>query len=475
MTGRSDVLLLLDDTQLEGRAELRRRLAVAREAVADLQGVTWACPGPARRAHLRRIHTEAYLARLESLRGAAPRVFEDRTILPGSLAAIYRAAGAGIAGVEALAQGTSRVAFGLVEPPGHHATPDRGMGFCAINNIAVASAHAIAELGCKRVLIVDWDVHHGNGTQEAVEERDEVFFFDCHQEGLFPGSGAVGEIGVGRGEGYTVNVPLPKGTEGADYAFVFRELLGPLARQFKPDLVAVSAGFDAHRADPLGGMKLDESSFAVLAQIAREIAEREAAGRLLMMLEGGYGIEALRGCVRACVQALLHPGPSPLLPNPSAACRQVVEEIQRAHQGRGPWAEGSRSKARQDQSVLLVDDEAPFVRAVADGFAGLKGRTRLLTASNGRQAEALLAREHVHLVVTDLRMPEMNGVELIDHIRRLRPDLPIIAMSAHAPPDLRRRLASTRAVHWLDKPLDFATLRAKVEEVLAVQRAADAR
>lgn len=122
-----------------------------------------------------------------------------------------------------------------------------------------------------------------------------------------------------------------------------------------------------------------------------------------------------------------------------------------------------------------MDDEAPFVRAVADGFAGLKGRTRLLTASNGRQAEALLAREHVHLVVTDLRMPEMSGVELIDHIHRLRPDLPIIAMSAHAPPGLRRRLSSTRAVHWLDKPLDFATLHAKVEEVLAVQRAADAR
>lgn len=334
MSGGSDVLLLLDDTQLRGQAELRRRLAAASEAAIGLSGVTWACPGPAERSQLQRIHAEAYLGRLESLRGATPQVFEGRTILPGSLAAIYRAAGAGIAGVEALMQGASRVAFGLVEPPGHHATPDRGMGFCAINNVAVAVAHAIAHLGCQRVLVVDWDVHHGNGTQEAFEKRDDVLFFDCHQEGLFPESGDAEEIGVGPGEGYTVNVPLPRGTEGSDYAFVFRELLVPLAHRFRPDLVVVSAGFDAHHADPLGDMKLDEGSFAALVQIVREIAERDAGGRLLLMLEGGYGIEALRGCVRACTEALLRPRPGPLRVKPTAECRQVVEGVQKAHEGR---------------------------------------------------------------------------------------------------------------------------------------------
>ncbi len=347
MTGGRDVLLLLDEVQLLGQAELRRRLAAVREAAADLPGVSWACPGPAERDQLRRVHAEAYLGRLESLRGATPRVFDERAILPGSLAAIYRAAGAGITGVDALMRGASRVAFGLVEPPGHHATPDRGMGFCAINNIAVATAHAIADLGCKRVLIIDWDVHHGNGTQEVFERRDDVLFFDCHQEGIFPGSGSAEEIGAGPGEGYTVNVPLPKGTPGTDYEFIFRELLVPLASRFGPDLVAVSAGFDAHHADPLGGMKLDESSFAALAQVALEIAEREAGGRLLLMLEGGYGIEALRGCVRACIQALLHPRPNPRLPPPSDACRRVLEEVQRAHDGRGPWSRRSCIESRR--------------------------------------------------------------------------------------------------------------------------------
>lgn len=331
MSLSKDVLLLLDDTQLQGREGLRRRLAAVRDAADGLPGVTWVRPESAQRAQLRRVHTDAYLDRLENLRGATPQVFEDRSILPGSLAAIYRAAGAGIAGVEALMQGASQVAFGLVEPPGHHATPDRGMGFCAINNIAVAVAHAIANLGCRRALIVDWDVHHGNGTQEAFEKRDDVLFFDCHQEGLFPESGSVEEVGVGLGTGTTVNVPLPKGTKGSDYAFVFRELLVPLARRFKPDLVAVSAGFDAHHADPLGGMQLDEDSFATLVQIVRGVAESEAGGKLLLMLEGGYCIEALRSSVRACTKALLRPCLSAINPRPTTECRQAVERVQRVH------------------------------------------------------------------------------------------------------------------------------------------------
>src|SRR4030095_10187386 len=164
--------------------------------------------------------------------------------------------------VTAIVQGPERHAFALVRPPGHHAEPHVAMGFCLFNNIAVAAEHAGAELGCERVLIVDWDVHHGNGTQHSFYERDDVLFFSLHQYPFYPGTGAREEKGRGAGDGFTVNVPFPAGRPDADYFAAFRDILGPIADSYAPDLVLVSAGFDAHRMDPLADMRATEEGYA---------------------------------------------------------------------------------------------------------------------------------------------------------------------------------------------------------------------
>lgn len=262
-------------------------------------------PNPIRRSLVERIHDVQYLDRLEEMRGRSKKIYQSRGILPGSMEAIYMAAGAAVDGLTAMFTGNIRCAFGLVEPPGHHAERDRGMGFCAVNNIAIAAIHAIEYFGCKRILIVDWDIHHGNGTQHAFEDRKDVLFFDCHQEGLFPGSGFMHEIGSGEGLGFTVNVPLPKGMTNDDYHAIFSELLVPIADDYQPDLVLVSAGFDSHIQDPLGEMLLDEMGFATLTSIVSKIATQYANGRLLLMLEGGYNSEAVARCVLKCITVLL--------------------------------------------------------------------------------------------------------------------------------------------------------------------------
>jgi acetoin utilization deacetylase AcuC-like enzyme len=210
------------------------------------------------------------------------------------------------------------------------------MGFCLFNNVAVAAAHARAQLGCSRVLIVDWDVHHGNGTQQIFYERDDVLFFSSHRFPFYPGTGAAREIGRGKGEGYTVNLPLPPQLGDGDYIALFRDLLVPIADRFAPEFVLVSAGFDAHRADPLGGMSLTENGYAALCTLVRDIADRHAAGRLVLVLEGGYNLHALAGSVRSCVEVLA--GTAANLPGsdvqPGARTQEIAEMIRAHHQDR---------------------------------------------------------------------------------------------------------------------------------------------
>lgn len=252
---------------------------------------------------------------------------------PGSTDASYLAAGAAIEAVTAVMQGAADNAFALVRPPGHHAEVDRAMGFCVFANVAIAAEHARQTLGAQRVLVVDWDVHHGNGTQHVFEARDDVLVFSAHQWPHYPGTGGQHEQGRGAGTGYTINAPLPAGLGDGDYASIFREVLRPVAESFRPDLVLVSAGFDAHRDDPLGGMAVTADGFAGLCGVVREIAGLSAGGKLVLVLEGGYDLAGLADSVHACVEVLAGATP-PVAAAASAAGEAALRQTlatQRRH------------------------------------------------------------------------------------------------------------------------------------------------
>lgn len=262
-------------------------------------------PGKAAtREQLSRVHTTSFLDHIFSLRNDSAWLDVDTTaVSPGSVEAAEVAAGTAIAAVEAVVEGRTDSAFALVRPPGHHAEPVRARGFCLFNNVAVAAAHAQAALGCKRVLIIDWDAHHGNGTQDIFWADPDTMFFDIHRASPFyPGSGSLTDVGAGLGEGTTVNVPMPAGAGDVAYLKAIREILVPAADYFEPDLVLVSAGFDAHWFDLALNVTYD--GFAAMARMVQEIADKHCDGRLAMILEGGYNTESLSRGVHAVLHAL---------------------------------------------------------------------------------------------------------------------------------------------------------------------------
>jgi len=232
--------------------------------------------------------------------------FPDTNVGPGSWDAALNAAGGAMAAVDAVMQGHAQSVFCVIRPPGHHGRPKQGMGFCIFNNIALAARHAQVVHGLERVLIVDWDVHHGNGTQEIFYEDPSVLFFSTHQSNWYPYSGYADETGDGAGEGFTINCPFPYGTDIAPVREAFLERLLPAARDFKPELVLISAGFDALEADPLGGFCLHPEDFAELTEIVLEIAAAGAQGRVVSLLEGGYELDGLCRAALAHVHALMH-------------------------------------------------------------------------------------------------------------------------------------------------------------------------
>jgi acetoin utilization deacetylase AcuC-like enzyme len=257
----------------------------------------------ATREQLLRVHTAAHVDRIL---GTTPdagtvRLDEDTLMSPASAEAGLRAAGALIAAVDAVMQGAASRAFCAVRPPGHHATPDAAMGFCLFNNVAVAAAHALAAHGLKRVAIADFDVHHGNGTQDIFQHEPRVLFISSHQSPLYPGTGSEEE----RGAGNIVNAPLSPG----DGSYEFRELwdgaLLPRLHAFKPQLVLVSAGFDAHRSDPIADIRLQTEDYAWITERLVDLARAHAGGRLVSTLEGGYDLTALAASVSAHVSALI--------------------------------------------------------------------------------------------------------------------------------------------------------------------------
>lgn len=260
---------------------------------------------PATDEMLRRIHTAGHIKKIRGTAGKAFTMLDpDTRTSERSCDAALLAAGAAIHGVTLLAKGKIDNGFALVRPPGHHAEADHAMGFCLFNNVAIAAAHAIAALGMKRVLIFDWDLHHGNGTQNAFYDTDQVLYFSAHQYPHYPGSGAILETGDGKGDGYTINVPLPGGQDDAFYASVVNDLLLPIGRQYKPDLILVSAGFDTYHADPLGGMRVTENGFAWMTRALMNLAAETCNGRLLLLLEGGYNLHGLKDGVMACLHEL---------------------------------------------------------------------------------------------------------------------------------------------------------------------------
>ena len=261
-------------------------------------------PRPARRVELERVHTARHVDRVEATRGSTVRFDPDTLAGPSSADAALLAAGAVVDAVDRVLDGDLDRAFCLVRPPGHHAERERAMGFCLFNNVAVAAAHALAR-GLVRVAVVDFDVHHGNGTQDAFYADPRVLYVSSHAYPFYPGTGALSETGTGPGRGFNVNLPMPAGLGDADYARVYREVVAPIGHAFDPELVLVSAGFDAHANDPLADMHLSHRGYRELAQVCVEMAGGAARGRTVVALEGGYDLRALAASGAEVARALL--------------------------------------------------------------------------------------------------------------------------------------------------------------------------
>jgi len=261
--------------------------------------------GPASFAELALNHTEAHIERIAETAGRQFDVLDpDTHTSPRSYDAACLAAGAVIAGLKLVTSGESDNAAALVRPPGHHAERDHTSGFCLFNNIAVGAHYGLKHLGMERIFIVDWDIHHGNGTQHAFYDTDQVLYCSTHQYPYFPGSGSLQEAGRGKGEGYTINVPLPGGQTDDSFARIFNELFAPLARQYRPDCIMISAGYDTFVSDPLGTMAVSIDGFAYMSRVLVGLAEELCDGRLVMVLEGGYNHQGLRDGVLATLKEM---------------------------------------------------------------------------------------------------------------------------------------------------------------------------
>jgi acetoin utilization deacetylase AcuC-like enzyme len=260
-------------------------------------------PRDATEQELARAHTTRYLESLASASGRAMQLDPDTFVSPGSIPAARRAAGGTISMVEHILDGPTSRGLALVRPPGHHATPDGAMGFCLLNNVALG-AHAALARGIERIAIVDWDVHHGNGTQEMFWTDPRVLFVSVHQYPLYPGTGSPLEIGADDGLGFTANVALSHGAGDVAYEMAFRRIALPILEEFRPELVLVSAGFDAHARDALAAMRLTDRGYGWMARALAAVAGRHAKDRIGLVLEGGYDLNALEGSLEATIDGL---------------------------------------------------------------------------------------------------------------------------------------------------------------------------
>jgi acetoin utilization deacetylase AcuC-like enzyme len=304
-----DALFLQHETGPHPENPNRLRAITARlEKAGLLERCTAGTYQPLAEDAVNRVHDPQIASRARALAAAGGGHIDADTVLsPESYRVALAAAGACVSAVEAVLSDGDRTALCLVRPPGHHATPNRSMGFCLFNNVALAARHAIDAHGLTRVLIVDWDVHHGNGTQDIFYEDPNVFFLSIHRygHGFYPGTGAKDETGRGRGLGCTFNEPVRYGTSVKEYHGRFTRALAKAADRIKPELVLLSAGFDAHAADPIGSLGLAAEDFALLTRQVLEVARTHSGGRLVSCLEGGYNLDALAESVQAHLEQLL--------------------------------------------------------------------------------------------------------------------------------------------------------------------------
>ncbi len=277
-------------------------------------------------ADLEVVHSRRLVESVRDLCAAGGGAIDPDTFVgEASFRAALHAAGGACEMTRALLGGEAAAGFCAVRPSGHHAEPDRAMGFCLFDNVAIAAELAIRELDVERAIVIDWDVHHGNGTVEAFRTRPDVLVAGIHQEGIYPGSGSIADAGSGPGEGYTINLPVPAGSEGDLWLSLLEHVILPVAMQFEPQLVLVSAGFDAHRDDPLAGCRLESSSFARMASQVRELA-RSLEAPLGAVLEGGYAPAALAESVEATMAALGGEGePESVAPDPILTSRAASQ------------------------------------------------------------------------------------------------------------------------------------------------------
>jgi acetoin utilization deacetylase AcuC-like enzyme len=293
-------------------------------------------PRPATEDEILRVHTSRHIAHVKQVaeRGGG-HMDMDTYVSPRSFEAALMAAGGVINAVQGVLSGEIANAFALVRPPGHHATAGRAMGFCLFNNIAIAARAALAEDGIERVFIADFDVHHGNGTQDMFAEDPDVFYFSTHQYPYYPGTGAMGEVGRKAGAGTVLNVPLPTSIGDDGYAHIFRALVWPLSERFNPDLILVSAGYDGHWDDPLAYMNLSLAGYAHIQRDLVKMADQLCEGRIVFALEGGYHLDALAYGVSNAFYAMLGEetvvdplGPSP---RPERSLGTLIQDLQGLH------------------------------------------------------------------------------------------------------------------------------------------------
>lgn len=333
-------LYVIDDARFDAHAatsphpEQPARLGAVRRGLVDTLregGATLLSPRRATNEELLAVHTPEHLAALEKTLARGRGVIDEDTFFcPATHEATWLAAGGAALLAEQLLDSNESVACVLAaRPPGHHATRSEAMGFCLLNNVAVAAAQALRR-GAERVAILDWDVHHGNGTQDIFANDPRVLFISLHQWPLYPGTGTSDEVGVGPGLGRTVNLPLVRGGTGRDYAAAMRRVALPVLEQFRPELLLVSCGFDAHRDDPLAGMQLEDDDYGALTNLMFDVAERVGAPRLGMLLEGGYDLGALERASHSVARALLGQRFELDAKRPSVENERMIDQTRRA-------------------------------------------------------------------------------------------------------------------------------------------------
>jgi acetoin utilization deacetylase AcuC-like enzyme len=291
-------------------------------------------PRPADKEHVLLVHWERLYDEIMATAGKGQTYLDSDTVASSETASLaHLAAGSVMTGIERVVEGKLSNAFAFPRPPGHHAKPDKAMGFCFFNNVAVGAMFALKRFQFRRILVIDFDVHHGNGTQKAFYTSPEVLYVSTHQSPFYPGTGALQETGKDEGEGFTLNVPMPAGMGDHEYLRVFREIIAPVGLEYRPELILVSAGFDAHRDDPLGGMALTTRGYGAITEEILRLADQCCGGKTVFVLEGGYNLRALEESIVAVLQVLagVEAERAPAAFPTNGAGEELLREVRQVH------------------------------------------------------------------------------------------------------------------------------------------------